>query len=333
MNTTNSTYDGVLPKREKSPLTKTVRIIVAVAGTLALLVLGGRYLSLDVLKDSVHNLRILPILGAIGVYTTVTAVRAGRFVLAGADITFGDAFSVAAVHAALLRVMPFRSGELAYAIMLKKMGKGELGQGIATVAMLRLLDLAVVMVMAASSVSAYFAGNPRTVQLVILLISFAAMGIFFFASTSMANFLDRVVRPAKEREKVPFWAKAVGAVSATLRLTLKRRILLIASTAFLWFLMLTWFYLLMRGVGVTIDYQSGLSAGMLGIVGSILPLSVVGSFGPMEGGFALGFVALGFTAEVAATRAVLLSSFSLINNWLIAIPGWIWYLTKSVKNK
>ncbi|MCP4599786.1 MAG: flippase-like domain-containing protein [Proteobacteria bacterium] len=312
---------------------KIFRVFFAVGGTFVILILAWRYLSIEVLLDSFQDFHFVPLLVAFLMYFVVAAVRASRFVLVDANIFFSDAFCMAAVHNALLRVMPFRSGELAYGIMLKRMGKGEFGQGVATVLMLRLLDFTVIMAMAASSVSSYFSSSNDNWFALIIVLSFFAMGTFFFASTPLARVVNRHVSAHVSKGNTSFWIKTLQAIESVLELSLRQRIFLIASTAILWFSVLMWFYFLMIGIGMSIDYQSALSSGMLGIVGSILPLSIIGSFGPMEGGFAVGFCAIGYDPYFATTQSVIISTFTFIHNWALAIPGWFWVLAHSIKKK
>jgi uncharacterized protein (TIRG00374 family) len=308
---------------------KTLRLFFAIGGTAGIFFLAWKYLSWQVFMDSFGKLHPAPLAISAALYIAITAVRAVRFLLVGADITFGDAFAMASVHNALLRVMPFRSGEIAYAVMLKRMGKGGLGEGVATVFLLRLLDLAVVIVVGAASVGSYFVSmkNLWTVALIGLFVS--ALFFVFFAADSIIRFADGIVSPRLGDKKRALWSRAIQAVKDTLKLSFRRRVLLLSSTLLLWLMILAWFYFLMRGTGMSIGLFDGLSAGMLGVVGSMLPLSIIGSFGPLEGGLAIGFCAVGYGAALAANQSIVISTLTFVQNWTIAIPGWFWVLARS----
>lgn len=321
-------------KTSKRPIfSKIVRIVSAVGGTAGILFLAWKYLSFELLFDSLRNLNVGLLLGALLLYAVISCLRGFRFVLISEGLSFGDAFSMATVHNALLRVMPFRSGELAYGIMLKQMGKGGFGRGMASLLVLRLLDLAFITVIAAVSVGSYFASSRFLWSSLLIGFFVLAMSFLFFASAPLARSADKLVNARAHGEKMPLWARALKALAAVLRLSLRRRILLSLSTLLLWGVMLSWFYLLMLGAGMSIGIADGFSAGVLGVIGSLLPLSVVGNFGPQESGFALGFCSVGYTPEVAAAHSVVVSALSFVQNWILAVPGWFWVLSKSRKNK
>jgi uncharacterized protein (TIRG00374 family) len=223
--------------------------------------------------------------------------------------------------------MPLRSGELAYGIMLKRMGRGGFGQGVAAVLVLRLLDFGMVAGLTAVLAGTYISSSSR-IGTTLLAIFFGLAFVFLFlVAEPVGRALERIIT-SKSAASGKLWLRGVRAIADVLKLSLKKRTLLVVATALLWMLVLAWFYLLMRGAGMDIGLTDGLSAGILGVIGSMLPLSLVGSFGPLEGGFALGFSAVGHPPEVAATVSVVISTFSFLSNWIVALPGWFWVLMR-----
>lgn len=315
-------------KRQPGRTKQIVRVSIAVAGTLALLLAAWKYISIDVLKASLDNLNVPHLLLALVSYAAVTATRGFRYIILEPKLSFLDAFSAAAVHSAVLRVMPLRSGELAYGIMLKRMGKGGFGQGLAAVLVLRLLDFGMIAGLTAVLAGTYISSSSRIGQTLLVVFFILSAAFLFLAADPIGRALDRHIL-SKRQDTSPLWIRGIQAIRDMLGLSLKRRIVLSLATAVLWGLVLFWFYFLMLGVGMKISLPSGFSAGILGVVGSILPLSLVGSFGPLEGGFALGFCAVGFETNYAATVSVIISMFSFTNNWIIAFPGWGWVLYRS----
>ncbi len=312
--------------------TKSIKYLFAVGGTVGILFLAWKFLSLEILLDSLSRLSAVPIIASFVAYLIVNTLRGFRFILLGANINAIDAFSMSAVHTALLRVMPLRSGELAYGVMLKRMGKGGFGHGVATILVLRLIDFSMIIIMSAITVSTYLEWSEKAQKLIITILSIGLVGFLFFASKPIVRLANRFISGQKQTEKKPLLVRAVSSVTTVLNMSLKRRILLLLSTAVLWSMVLVWFYFLMLGTGMKIGGADAFTAGMLGVVGSMLPLSLIGSFGPLEGGFALGFCAVGFDAPVAASHSVIISTITFVQGWILALPAWFWVVARSTNN-
>jgi uncharacterized protein (TIRG00374 family) len=300
-------------------------------GTVGILFLAWRYLSIDVLVSSLNNLVPMPIFISMAIYIAINLLRGLRFILLGSDISVADAFSMASVHTALLRVLPLRSGELSLGVMLKRTGQGGFGQGVATILVLRIVDFALIMIMAAASVGTYLKLSGKTQIAVIILLALLLIGFLFFLSTPIARSANRFITTRSEKSQTSLWVRSIKAVAAVLELSFQRRILLLLVTIALWFLIIVWFYLLVIGTGLSVSKPEGFSVGMLGILGSMLPLSLIGSFGPLEGGIALGLCAVGFAPEIAASHSVIISSITFVQNWILALPGWFWVFFRSKK--
>ena len=322
-----------MENRKSGQTKKIVRVLFAVVGTAALLVAAWKYVSMEVIKASLEKLSFTYLVLALLAYTTVTAARASRFIILQPKLSFLDAFSAAAVHNALLRIMPLRSGELAYGIMLKRMGKGGFGQGVATVLVLRLLDFGMIAGLTAVLAGTYVSSSSYIGQTLLVAFFVLSAAFLFVAAGPVGRALDVHILSERQDGNPPLWVRGVEAIRDVLTLSLGRRIILALSTALLWGVVLFWFFFLMLGVGMDIPLSDAISAGMLGVVGSMLPLSLVGSFGPLEGGFALGFCAVGFEPGYAATVSVLISTFTFIHNWMVAFPGWGWVLYKSSRGE
>ena len=317
----------------RRPGTRILKLVFAFGGTAVILLLAFKYLSADILLSSLQNLRPIPLSAALGAYVGITAMRAARFTILGRQLGYSNAFAVASVHAALLRVMPLRSGELAYGIMIRRMGRGGFGEGMAAIAVLRLLDLAVLLVIAAVGVGVRFSALEQYHTTVIVGVAAAAAVSLFFALTPIVRALKPRFGTPPEAGKPPIRFRLLAAMQSATQISLKRRAALLMCTFAIWLLMPLWFYLLMLSSGMTIGVLDGFASTVFGLIGSILPLSLIGSFGPMEGGFAFGLTAVGFSPEAAASHAVIISTLALVDNWLVAIPGWFWILSRSRKKQ
>jgi hypothetical protein len=306
---------------------RVVRALVGVAFTGAVVWLASTRLSVDTLVQTVNRVDWIPALVALATYFSIVVVRAARFSVAGARASFPTLFCIAAVHAALLRVMPLRSGELAYGVLLKRSEGGGLGEGLAAIAMLRILDLATVLPAAAAIVALGPVGWATDWALPALVAAGALMVAVFFALGPIARALARRTSSGGEPTERPgLVARAFSALESAYDLPLCRRLGLLALTVLMWSLVLVWFHLTLWAVGLTPSAIEGASVGVLGVVGSVLPVSLIGSFGPMEGGFALGLAAIGRPEAAAVADSIVVSALTFLANWVAAIPAWLFLI-------
>ncbi len=309
-----------------------IRLAIAAGCSVAVVWLAWPFLSMELIGRSLAGVTIGPLIAGGGAYLGVTALRARRFTLAGAEFSFGTAFAVAAIHSALLRVMPLRSGELAYAILHKRLGRGGLGKGIAVLAMLRLLDLIVILPLTAALLSLLFTGAP-TARIVVALVlgSLLLMGVYFALGLVSRRLGHRWVGP-EENPSAGRIRSFLRTLVQTFSIPLKTRLLLLGTTTVMWALVLLWFHLVLSAVQADLTLVRGFAIGIMGVVGSMLPLSLIGSIGPMEGGFAVGLAASGLDPELATARSLVASSCTLAHNWLVALVAGGWLLvTKRTK--
>ncbi len=310
-----------------------VRILVAGAFTVFIVYLIWRNVSAEVFSNIFQNLDYGSAVVTLVLYIAIAALRALRFTTIGARVSFPVAFHISAIHSALLRVMPFRSGELAYAVLLKRHGGGGFTEGVASIVLIRVLDLAAVFPLGALAIGSFISESASALSIGLLVLFGLVFGVMFFALEKvfrgLASRLDgRSTDEKRLRHKL---ARICRTMAEAYNLPLRQRILLVAITAVHWGILLVWFFFAFHALGAVDTFGQGLAASVLGIAGSILPLSLVGSFGPMEGGIALGLTTVGHTREVALASALLVSALTFICNWAVAIPSWIALLLEAPK--
>jgi hypothetical protein len=313
---------------------RVIHIAVALLFTLGVLALAWSYVSLDALKSFIGRVDFSMAAMTVGAYFIIVALRACRFVAAGARLSYSNAFMVAAVQSALLRVMPLRSGELAYGVLLKRMGGGGFGEGVAVVLMLRILDLAAVLPLGAAMAAALLSGSNTGLSMTALCLMGAALMGFFFALGPLSRAVAARVPPEPEGGSPSNLRRALAKVAHTLLraydLPVQRRIVLLGLTVLLWAVVIAWLNLCMMAVGAVGVFRDGFAASLLGVLGSILPISLLGSFGPMESGLAIGLSSTGLAREAAAAGSIVVSAVTFIDCWIIGLPAWVALMLKSV---
>lgn len=300
------------------------QLLAAVLFTALMGVLITRNVSWSLVSDIFGYLDFFSALMGLLAYAGVTAIRAKRFLLAGARVPFETAFQIAAVHAALMRVTPLRSGELAYAVLMKKKGGGSFTQGMAELVVLRVLDIAALGPLGALAAGILVTGSGMAAA------AFALMGVllfafYFFARPVFSKLEARITAGGEGglRGKI---AGLLRQLVAMYDLPLRQRISLVVWTGFMWAMVVVWFCFVLLSIGAVPGAVQGIGAGILGIMGSVLPLSLFGSFGPLEGALAVGLGAMGQSPELALSGALVTSVLMFLDNWLVAIPAWVAFL-------
>ena len=94
--------------------------------------------------DRIRELSFAHGIGFALLYTGVHLGRTLRFPILLRRVRFRDVWDLSAQHTLYLRILPFRSGEFAYAALLRNAGYDTAGTGIAHLAITRILDVIVV---------------------------------------------------------------------------------------------------------------------------------------------------------------------------------------------
>jgi uncharacterized membrane protein YbhN (UPF0104 family) len=318
--------ESLRPRGEarRSPLRLGIRIAVGATFTVAIVWLAAAHLTVEALDQTLMRVALAPALAVLSAYLAVALLRTLRFRVAGARAPLGTLFCIAAVHAALLRVMPLRSGELAYGVLLKRSGGGGFGEGLATIAMLRLLDLATVLPAAAALLALGPIGLAHHRAPLAILVAAAVLLAVFFALRPLSRALAARLGPGGGEQGLRgAVARAVTGLARAYDLPLWRRLALVVLTALLWAAVLVWFHLSLQAIGLALSPLEGASVGVLGVLGSVLPVSLIGSFGPMEGGFAVGLAGLGHPEAAATAESIVASGLTFLSNWAVALPAWV----------
>ncbi len=298
------------------------RIVAAVLFTAMMVVFVVRNVSVDALSACAAALTPLPTALMFLVYLGVAAARAGRFRVVGAEVSFRGAFEIALVHAALLRIMPLRSGELAYGILLKRRGAASLAKSLTDLVLLRVLDMAVVLPMAALVTALLLRSSLSTPLLVLAaVLGGVFLGVFLFGGR-LARTLKSKVPTAAENRFQRIAQRLLDVLDVSFSLPRIKRVQLLGLTLLMWLGLILWFYFALTAVGAVSRFVEGAAAGTTGIVGSMLPLSLIGSFGPMEGGLGGGLIAIGHTHADALAEALIVSLLTFVCNLAWASLAW-----------
>lgn len=271
---------------------------------------------------------------AIGflLYTLLVFVRSVRYRVIAPEIPLSTLVSVHGVHVLLLRVMPFRTGELGFGWLMRRAGAAGFSRSLVGLLMLRILDFAALLVLFAVGLVTFgggsFAGGRVAVLPWVLLgvLALAAplylrwtlrVAVRVMDTALRVTRLERVERVdglANRVRDAVAWAQTIN--TATLFRATAWSSLQIA-------VLYGVFYALMAAMRIDVTFAQTVLGGTGGAIGGLLPLAGVGNFGTLETGWALGFASVGVPTEDAIASAFAFSVITMGYSALTAIAGWI----------
>ncbi|MBK8480147.1 MAG: flippase-like domain-containing protein [Proteobacteria bacterium] len=260
------------------------------------------------------------------------ALRTARFVLLAPRTPFPAMFCIAALHNLLLRVMPLRTGDLAFGFLVRRARTAGLGESLLGLVLLRLLDATVVVVVFGVTLAlhpAIYRGS-ASVGLVVALALALAGGAVVVALPQLLRLglrwiggLARCSGLAERPWCELLLARLRGAIEA--HVGLPRRVIAIQTglTVAHWLLNYVIMLVILRGFGVSITLSQAILGGTASTVSGFLPIAGVGTFGPLEAGWALGFALVGLPPPLAVATGFAFSAVTFIYTALLAVPAWL----------
>ena len=268
------------------------------------------------------------ILGLIGLYALVHAARTLRFYLLLRDIPFSKVWDISAKHTLFLRILPFRSGELAYAVLLKRAGIQTTGVGLAHLAVTRFLDIAVVALLCLAGLTFHAGPFPDELFIPGALVMLGTFGIGVAYLKSLFGIARRALSflPSSGllgKLKTQGDSLLLDAETAVSDIQPKEFWITVSVSFLVW---VTAFGVMGIAIGAgeqEIPVGAVLIGGSVTILASFIPLGILGSFGILEAGWMFGFRSVGVHVDQAVAGALLYTSLTLLCAIFLALPGFL----------
>lgn len=330
--TTTTQHDapGAAPTLRRRQIAWRTVVGLVVTGSLVLFLL--RFVDWHHVRDIVAQMSWPMCSLGLLLYFSIYVVRSIRFLYIAPGAPLLTMLWITSVHNFLLRVMPLRTGELAYGILANKTGVAGLGQSLVSLVLLRVLDSTMVVVLFGITLAlnrGLYAGNVLIgvgisaglalcgLMVVLLFNPLLGFGLTVLGAIARAMRLDR--KPRVNR----ILSRLRGAVDS--HASLPRRIVLPAGgyTVIQWLLSFGVMWVMMRAFSIEVTLTQVLLGGTASVVSGFLPISGIGTFGTLEAGWALGFALVGVdrTTAVASGFAYSIVTFGFAA--LLGLVGWI----------
>jgi len=339
-------------KNKKNLILKIINIVIVTGFGIFLVFFLLRQVSFSDIKDALvksykPSFAVAFITVIIG--NIFRALR--KQLLVGTDkIRLIDMFLVAMIRNAFTMVLPARTGEISYVYVLTRKFKFPVEVGISTLVLVLVFDLAIVFSLIVIGViivwitrgfeNLSFSSWPIIVIATVLLI--ASMLLLFYLSKIIKfviNIIDKIIIKTKVGKSrfVQFLFKKLVDINESLEIIKKRKIygqvyfysIVCRILKFVAYYMAIHAILKPMGYGFNdLSFWVIFLATVVAEISAVLPTHALAGFGTYEGAFALAFVALGFSSQLAITVGfsyhIIMLSFSItlgiISMIIISMP-------------
>lgn len=310
-----------------------VKAAVGLAITTGLVLFLLRYIDPRQVGQLLTSMDWLYCLTAFGIWLAMYLVRALRFVLLAPKTPFLTMLCIASVHNFLLRVLPMRTGEISYGLLVRRAGTAGLGESLLGLLLLRVLDATVVVVVFSVTLSVHrgiYLGDRRlgiTVAAAAALLGIVVvmnLGRLLRAALGIARGGVRLLRLEGRETVKRSLARVEGSVKTFSEVGPRTTLAVAAVTVVLWLLTFSAFFAIMRGFSMPVGIPQTVLGSTAAVVTGFLPIGGIGSFGTMEAGWALGFVLVGLDREKAVASGFGVSLTSFVFAAILGLAGWIW---------
>ena len=258
--------------------------------------------------------------------------RALRFyILLNREVGLRDLFNIVCVHNMVNNILPARTGELSYIYLLKKLHNKKTGEGIATLFVARVFDFISISLLFFVSalmiqdlpeiiMKAVWAIAFLMVFIVVFLVAMLYFGESFFNivrrffrrfNLEEKHFADYLLRKGEETvesfEKIKTNGQVIGIITVSIGI---------------WVSVYALNYMLVLAMHINLEFFAVLLGSTFLIFATILPIQGIGGFGTYEGGWVVGFMAVGLTKDVAISSGFVVHVIGIFYYVLLGLYGY-----------
>jgi uncharacterized protein (TIRG00374 family) len=309
--------------------------ISAVVITIVLVAILLSQIQIGAVITTLASINPLFLIAGFVLYACSYFLRALRFhILLNRKVGLRDLFNIVCVHNLVNNILPARTGELSYIYLLNKFHNKKTGEGIATLFVARVFDFIVISLLFFISalmiqdlpeiiMKAVWVITFLMVVIVIFLIillyfgdSFLNLAKRFFGRFNLEKkyFADYLLRKGEEAVESFDEIRTNGKVTA---------IEVIIISFGIWLSLYSVNYDLITAMDINLCFFIVLLGSTFALFTTILPIQGIGGFGTIEGGWAIGFIAVGLTKEVAISSGFVVHIVILVYFLILGLLGLI----------
>ena len=316
---------------------------IAALITIVLVAILFTQINLGDVKTTLKNINPIYIIAGFILYTCCYFFRAWRFhILLNKEVSIKDLFNIGCVHNMMNNLLPARTGELSYIYLLKTEQNKTTGEGLATLVISRIFDFIIISIffllffLFVKNLTTDFSILIGIGILFLFLMVILLFGLLFYGNTilrlfkSWAHYInfkkfrvgDYITQKSEE---------TIGCFEKFKTGQINTHISVIIFSIGIWILQYSLFYLIAISMGIHLEPVQMLFASSFAVFSTVLPIQGIGGFGTMEAGWALGFIAVGVSNEVAINTGFGFHLIILLYTISLGLFGYLNIYTRKVK--
>jgi hypothetical protein len=266
------------------------------------------------LSDIITTLKTIDptyLIAGFVLYTSTYLLRAWRFhTLFNREVGIKILFPIVCDHNMMNNLLPARTGELSYIYLLKKELNKTTGEGLATLLIARIFDFMIIslfFLVFTFFVEDYITDFSVLIGIGILFLFFMLIllfGLVLYGTVFLTIFKSRApyfnFKKFHLGDYITKKSEETIACFDKLRTgTITMHTSVILTSIGIWILQYSLFYLIAISMGITLSPALILFASSFAVFSTVLPIQAIGGFGTTEAGWALGFIAVGVSTDIA----------------------------------
>jgi len=239
-----------------------------------------------------------------------------------------DYVMIAIFHNVANQVMPFRSGEIAFPILIKRYLGHQISRSTASLLFIRFVEVMVLGGLVVIGVSFVLGGEGQLWLFFVPIFLFLAWLVWFFLARLLLaghRFLLSVGGKGRWGSLLLRLAHALSAIATELgkKKATSVHLLVFGLTIVNWLMLIGVCWVVLLSLGVQVNFAETIVGSSVASMAQFIPLGSIGNIGPMEAGWTLGFVMVGMDAKVAMNAGVVLHLVMILSSIILAGLAWL----------
>lgn len=316
---------------------ETIAKVSAVVITVVLVAILLSQINLSDITTTLTSIDPIYIIIGFILYLFSYFFRALRFhILLNDKVSIKDLFSIVCVHNMANNILPARTGEISYVYLSKKLHNIPVGEGVASLMVARIFDLTTISLLFFLS-TIFIRDLPDMVSKVIwIIVGLLVFVLLLFLALVFFGeiFVDLIRRVANginalRFSSVQYLLRKGDETVLSFKLMNSKKLFgcVFVTSMMLWCSQYSMLYILANAMNISLAFWCMIFALTFVFFTTILPTQSIGGFGIIEGSWALGFMIMGISKDVAIgsgfgfhiillTFALVIGTYGLVNIYI-----------------
>ena len=310
---------------------KVIAKLSAVITTIILVAILLSQISLSDIATTITN--IDPIYLVIGfiIYICCYLLRTIRFyILLNKKVSIKDLFAIVCVHNMANNILPARTGEVSYVYLCKKLHNISVGEGVASLMVARMFDfiaislLFLLSAMSIKNLPDMIYNVVWGIAVLLIVVVLLLIGLLYFGKSWLVR-VKKIVDTFGIRHfrSTQYLLRKMEEMESSFKYAKPTRIIVMAGILSVFISLLVYLvtFVLVNAMGLNLPIQHVIIGSTISMFTILLPIQGVGGFGTIEGGWAVGYMAIGIPKQIAIASGFGVHIISFIYTLIMGILG------------